>query len=33
MANGAKVKINKSLLLFEEIMKIITPIKKEAIIF
>lgn len=33
MANGAKVKTNKSLLLLEDIMKIITPIKKEAIIF
>jgi thioredoxin-related protein len=33
IAIGAKVKTNKSLLLFDEIKKIITPIKKEAIIF
>ena len=33
IAKGAKVKTNKSLLLFEEIRKITTPIKKEAMIF
>lgn len=33
IANGANVNSNKSLLLFEEIRKIMIPIKKEAIIF
>ena len=33
IANGANVKSNKSLLLLEEIIKIMIPIKKEAIIF
>jgi hypothetical protein len=33
IANGAKVKINKSLLLLDEIIKTTTPIKKEAMTF